>query len=241
MALYYKNVSKAEATGDHEVTFSFDVKGNRELPMIMGQLTILPKHYWTGNDASGTPRDPMKTTLEPPLGSGPYRIKEVKPGRSITYERVPDYWGKDLPCQQGPVELRRGPLRLLPRRDRRLRELQGRQSRLSPGDERQELGDGLRLRCRARRLHQAPGGRHQAHAADAVLRAQFAAPAIRRPPRAPGLQPRLRFRMGQQEPVLRPVCAGRQLFPELGTCGSRRAAAGPRARDPERGEGRGAP
>jgi microcin C transport system substrate-binding protein len=101
MGLYYKNVSRAEATGDNEVTLYFDVKNNRELPMIMGQLTVLPKHYWTGNDASGTPRDPMKTTLEPPLGSGPYRIKEVKPGRSISYERVADYWGKDLPLNKG--------------------------------------------------------------------------------------------------------------------------------------------
>jgi microcin C transport system substrate-binding protein len=101
MGLYYKNVTKAEATGDHEVTFSFDVKGNRELPMIMGQLTILPKHYWTGSDAKGNPRDPMKTTLEPPLGSGPYRIKDVTPGRTISYERVPDYWGKDLPVTKG--------------------------------------------------------------------------------------------------------------------------------------------
>jgi microcin C transport system substrate-binding protein len=101
MALYYKNVGKAEATGPNEVTFTFDVKGNRELPMIMGQLIILPKHYWTGTDAKGNPRDPMKTTLEPPLGSGPYRIKDVTPGRTITYERVPDYWGKDLPVTKG--------------------------------------------------------------------------------------------------------------------------------------------
>src|SRR6185295_5578194 len=101
MGLYYKNVSRAEATGDNEVTFYFDVKNNRELPMIMGQLTILPKHWWTGKDASGNPRDTMKTTLEPPLGSGPYRIKEVKPGRSISYERVADYWGKDLPVNAG--------------------------------------------------------------------------------------------------------------------------------------------
>jgi len=90
-----------EVTGDNEVTFYFDVKNNRELPMIMGQLTILPKHWWTGKDASGNQRDPMKTTLEPPLGSGPYRIKEVKPGRSIVYERVKDYWGKDLPVNAG--------------------------------------------------------------------------------------------------------------------------------------------
>jgi microcin C transport system substrate-binding protein len=101
MGLYYKNVSRAEKTGDNEVTFYFDTKGNRELPMIMGQLTILPKHYWTGKDAKGEPRDPMKTTLEPPLGSGPYRIKDVSPGRSITYERVADYWGKDLPVNKG--------------------------------------------------------------------------------------------------------------------------------------------
>jgi microcin C transport system substrate-binding protein len=101
MGLYYKNVSRAEKTGDNEVTFYFDTKGNRELPMIMGQLTVLPKHYWTGKDASGNARDPMKTTLEPPLGSGPYRIKDVRPGRSITYERVEDYWGKDLPVNKG--------------------------------------------------------------------------------------------------------------------------------------------
>jgi microcin C transport system substrate-binding protein len=101
MGLYYKNVSRAEKTGDNEVTFYFDTKGNRELPMIMGQLTILPKHYWTGKDASGNQRDPMKTTLEPPLGSGPYRIKSVAPGRSIIYERVKDYWGKDLPVNRG--------------------------------------------------------------------------------------------------------------------------------------------
>jgi microcin C transport system substrate-binding protein len=101
MALYYKNVAKSEATGPNQVTFTFDVKGNRELPMIMGQLTILPKHYWTGKDANGNQRDPLKTTLEPPLGSGPYRIKQVTPGRTISYERVPDYWGKDLPVNRG--------------------------------------------------------------------------------------------------------------------------------------------
>ena len=101
MGLYYKNVSRAEATGDNEVTFYFDAKNNRELPMIMGQLTILPKHYWTGKDKDGNQRDPLKTTLEPPLGSGPYRIKHVTPARTISYERVADYWGKDLPVNRG--------------------------------------------------------------------------------------------------------------------------------------------
>ncbi len=100
-AQYYHNVERAEKTGDGQVTFTFNVKNNRELPLIIGQFPVQPKHYWTGKAADGTPRDPLKTTLEPPLGSGPYRIKEVKPGHSIVYERVPDYWGKDLPVRVG--------------------------------------------------------------------------------------------------------------------------------------------
>ena len=58
--------------------------------MIVGQLNVLPKHYWEGKDANGEQRDLTNTTLEPPVGSGPYRIKEVDAGRAITYERVKD-------------------------------------------------------------------------------------------------------------------------------------------------------
>lgn len=101
MAQYYKNVVKGEKTGDREVTFTFDTKGNRELPLITGQLIVLPKHYWTGKDASGNPRNIGAATLEPPLGSGPYRVAEVQAGRMIRYERVPDYWGADLPVNRG--------------------------------------------------------------------------------------------------------------------------------------------
>ncbi len=98
---YYRNVVRAEKTGDREVTFTFDQKGNRELPLIVGQLTVLPKHYWEGKGANGEPRDLMRTTLEIPLASGPYRIKSVDPGRSIVYERVKDWWAKDLPVSKG--------------------------------------------------------------------------------------------------------------------------------------------
>ncbi len=100
-AFYYKNVVSAEKTRENEVTFRFDMKGNRELPLIVGQLTILPRHFWEGIDANGQQRDITKSTLEVPLGSGPYKIKSVDAARSIVYERVADYWGKDLPVQKG--------------------------------------------------------------------------------------------------------------------------------------------
>jgi microcin C transport system substrate-binding protein len=96
LSAYYRHVVKAERSGERDVVFTFDQPGNRELPLIVGQLTVLPKHYWEGTDSSGRKRDVTATTLEPPLGSGPYRIKEVIPGRSISYERVPDYWGREL-------------------------------------------------------------------------------------------------------------------------------------------------
>lgn len=95
LANYYANVTKADVTAPGEVTFTFDQAGNRELPKIMGQLLVLPQHWWEGTDASGNKRDISKSTLEPPLGSGPYRIKSFEAGRSITYERVPDYWAKN--------------------------------------------------------------------------------------------------------------------------------------------------
>jgi microcin C transport system substrate-binding protein len=98
---YYNHVTKAEVTGEREVTFTFDMPGNRELPHIMGQLQVLPKHWWEGKDARGRQRDISRTTLEPPLGSGPYRIKSFIPGRTVVYERVPDYWAKDLNVNVG--------------------------------------------------------------------------------------------------------------------------------------------
>ena len=67
---------------------------NRELPLLVGQLPILPKHYWAGRDFD-------KTTLEPPLGSGPYRVKRFEAGRFVELERVADYWGRELPVNVG--------------------------------------------------------------------------------------------------------------------------------------------
>ncbi|MGE0458795.1 MAG: extracellular solute-binding protein [Bauldia sp.] len=101
MAAYYEHVVSAEQTGEWEVTFTFDAPGNRELPSIVGQLTVLPQHYWEGTDANGNPRDISAPTLEPPLGSGPYRIASFDPGRSLVYERVPDYWAANLNVNVG--------------------------------------------------------------------------------------------------------------------------------------------
>ncbi|WP_034493006.1 extracellular solute-binding protein [Afifella pfennigii] len=98
---YYHNVVTAEVTGEREVTFTFDEKGNRELPHIMGDLVVVPKHWWTGTDASGKARDISQPTLEPPLGSGPYRIGSWDAGRNVVWERVPDYWAAEHPLRVG--------------------------------------------------------------------------------------------------------------------------------------------
>lgn len=91
---YYADVAKAEKTGERTVTFTFRNGNNPELPVIMGQLPVLPKHVFET-------RDFASTTLEPIVGSGPYKIADVQPGRSITYQRVADWWGKDLPVNRG--------------------------------------------------------------------------------------------------------------------------------------------
>jgi microcin C transport system substrate-binding protein len=101
LSAYYGHVVKAEQTGEREITFTFDGPGNRELPQIVGELMVLPKHWWEGKDKNGKQRDVTQTTLEPPLTCGPYRIKEFDPAHSIVYERVKDYWGKDLPVNVG--------------------------------------------------------------------------------------------------------------------------------------------
>ncbi|HEV7275471.1 MAG TPA: extracellular solute-binding protein [Devosiaceae bacterium] len=100
-AQYYANVTGAEVTAPGEVTFTFDQTGNRELPTILGQLLVLPQHWWEGTDADGNPRDISRSTLELPLGSGPYRMAEFAPGRSVSYQRVEDYWGIEHPTQVG--------------------------------------------------------------------------------------------------------------------------------------------
>jgi microcin C transport system substrate-binding protein len=91
---YYANVADVSRTGPRSVKFTFKPGENRELPLIVGQLPVLPRHYWADRDF-GT------TTLEPPVGSGPYRIGSFEPGRYIVYQRVPDHWGRKVATQIG--------------------------------------------------------------------------------------------------------------------------------------------
>ena len=91
---YYAKVAKVERIGERGVKFVFDADGDREMPLIMGLMPILPAHHY---DAASF----EKTSLEPPIGSGPYRVSEVKPGASVSYTRNPDYWGRDLAVNRG--------------------------------------------------------------------------------------------------------------------------------------------
>lgn len=91
---YYAGVDEVVAENPLQVIFKFKQTNNRELPLIIGQLPVLPKHFWEN-------RDFTKGNLAVPLGSGPYKVGQVKAGRSITYTRVKDYWGKDLPINKG--------------------------------------------------------------------------------------------------------------------------------------------
>ena len=91
---YYANVGAGERTGDGKVRFKFSGALNPELPLIVSELAILPKHYWEGRKFDSV-------TLEAPLGSGPYRVSKVEAGRRISYQRVEDYWGREVPSQKG--------------------------------------------------------------------------------------------------------------------------------------------
>ena len=91
---FYADVDTAIAIDAHTVYFKLAATDNRELPVVLGQLRALPKHYWQERDFTAT-------TLEPPLGSGPYRIESVDPGRAISYTRVAGNWDEELPVRRG--------------------------------------------------------------------------------------------------------------------------------------------
>jgi peptide/nickel transport system substrate-binding protein len=91
---HYGKVAVAEKLGPHSVRFTFATSGDREMPLILGLMPVLPKHLLT-------PESFDRTTLEAPVGSGPYRVERIDPGRSVTYRRNPDWWARDLPVTRG--------------------------------------------------------------------------------------------------------------------------------------------
>ncbi|MDN6297829.1 MAG: extracellular solute-binding protein [Halomonas sp.] len=97
---YYAGVGEAIALSPHRVRFTLNDTDSRELPLIVAQMPILPRHYWAE-------RDFTSPTLAAHPGSGPYRIAEVNPGRRIVYARDDDYWGKDLPVNVGRYNIGR--------------------------------------------------------------------------------------------------------------------------------------
>ena len=97
---YLKDVARVEILAPLKVRFVFKQPATRQQILDLGDLPVLPKHYWSK-------RDFTQTSFEPPLGSGPYRITEVKPGRSLRFERVKNWWGKDLPVNVGKYNIDR--------------------------------------------------------------------------------------------------------------------------------------
>ena len=91
---YYQKVTRVEKTGEYKVKFTFDGSGDREMPLIIGLMPVLPRHLID-------PDSFEKTSLAPPIGSGPYLVDKVDPGKSISYKRDPRYWGADLPVNRG--------------------------------------------------------------------------------------------------------------------------------------------
>ncbi|ULG70829.1 extracellular solute-binding protein [Marinobacterium sediminicola] len=91
---YYAGINEIKALSDRSVRFEFSGSTNRELPLIVGEIPILPRHYWQN-------RDFESPSLEVPVGSGPYAVSHIDPGRTIIYKRRADYWGSELPVNRG--------------------------------------------------------------------------------------------------------------------------------------------
>ncbi len=91
-SLRLADVDSVEALDERTVRFTF-TEGRRDLPLLVGAIPILPRHYWQTHDFE-------RSTLEAPVSSGPYRVADVQGGKQVTFQRVADYWAKDLPVNR---------------------------------------------------------------------------------------------------------------------------------------------
>jgi microcin C transport system substrate-binding protein len=118
LKVLYAKVPRVEKRGPLTVRFALADPNDRMLALLVSNLQVLPKHYWEGRSFD-------RTTLEPPLGSGPYRIARIEPGRSVAYERVADYWAKALPVNVGHYNFARIEVEYFLDTDVRLEALKG--------------------------------------------------------------------------------------------------------------------
>ena len=186
LSAYYRHVVKAEKTGEREVTFTFDGPGNRELPQIVGQLNVLPKHWWEGTDKNGKKRDIARDHARAAARQRrlPHQGFRAGPHHRLRARQGLLGQGPQRECR--PRQFRRAALRIFPRHHRRARSLQGRCGRLAHREQRQELGDRLRLSRRSRTSASlkeefpiSSSGVMQAFAFN-IRRAKFTDPRVRR-------------------------------------------------------------
>ena len=229
---YYGNVIAAEPVEGETpsgprrgVRFRFAEGTNQELPSILGQLDVLSKADWEGKDFS-------ETTLEPPLGSGPYVVEEgsIDPGRSIVYRRNPDYWARDLAVNVGRHNFER--IRYDYYRDATVavEALKAGEYHFRAGEQLQALGDRLRGPRPGRGSAPAGASRAPAPGRNAVVRVQHQAREVPGSAGARGARTRVRLRVDERPPLLRAVPAKPQLLLQLRARFVRTAERG-RARD----------
>ena len=215
----YQDVKDAVAESDRRVVFHFKSNQNRELPLSVGGLPVLPMKWWAT-------RDFTKPLTEPPLGSGPYKVEKFELGRTVTYVRDPNWWAREHADRARLPQFRPGADRVFPRPDGGVPGVQGGAGRLPAGEHQQAVGDRLRLpggRQRARAQ-----GRDRAPSADRHpgLDLQHAPAAIPGRAGARGAGAGVRLRVDEQEPVLWRVHAHDELFRQHGAGGEGPAGRG---------------
>ena len=208
---YYSKVTKAEIVAPNSVRFDLSGANDRELPLILGLMPVLPKH-------AINPDTFEETTFAPPVGSGPYIVKEVKPGASVTFVRNPSYWGADLPINRGfwnfdeiRFDFYRDANSYFEAFRKGLYDVRAEHdpSRWQTGYDGPALRSGKIVKeSFPDRLAENPFG----------LRVQYAPPDLRGYPRARSDRPFVRRRLGQQEFLLRPLSAQRRLLRRLRNC-----------------------
>ncbi len=208
---YYAKVATAEKIGERGVKFTFAGGGDREMPLIMGLMPVLPRHAVTAENFD-------KTSFEKPLASGPYAVAEVSPGASIVLKRNPNYWGRNLPIMRGQfnfdtirIDYYRDSTTMMEAFRKGLFDVMGDSDSIDAV----KWAERFRFSRRARGARQENGiqrGRTRAHGRAGL---QHEAAHFRGSARARGADAHVRLRMAQQAAFPRPLCPDGKLFRPL--------------------------